>query len=679
MSGRLPLAVGVFTASAAAAVLLAWMAGLSDAPRLVTGWRVMVPSSAVSFLCAGIGLALAAGLGPGDARAVRSAIRVLAALTLVLPVATLIGYGGGVRFGVEEWFGAAVSGPFSSPYAGRMSPMTALSFVLLGVALASLTWPGRWAFGMVRVCGGTALAVSWFAVLAISFDEARISDQPQFPGMAALTIVLFAITSYGVLAASHEVVTRIRDSGADPALHGGLVVSAFALPLVLGPATQLLSRWIAPELTTAIAAVSLAFALTLVVWRGLARMQELQYQRRAALADLEDRVTARTGELANANQQLRESEARLREASQHKDEFLAMLSHELRNPLAPIRTGVELLKDTHTPAMVRAEVYRVVERQMAHLVRLIDDLLDVSRISAGKLAIDVHRIDFREVVGHAVDALRPLAQQSRHEMRVVLPTRPVEVDGDPVRLAQVVSNLIQNACKYTPPGGTVSVVLEEGEAGAELRVRDNGVGIPADFLPRIFDRFTQIATGNNRSRGGLGLGLTLVQGIVTLHGGSVEARSDGPQQGSEFVVRLPHSSRRPAAAEVQPADDRPAAASPPSRRVLVVDDNADNTAALSMLLRQLGHDVEVADDGEMALARAEYFRPDVILLDIGIPKMDGYAVCRELRQQEWGRKIRVIAQTGFGDEQDRRRSAEAGFDGHLVKPIDPARLGAVLV
>ena len=216
---------------------------------------------------------------------------------------------------------------------------------------------------------------------------------------------------------------------------------------MLGPATELLSRWIAPELTTAIAAVSLAFALTLVVWRGLARMQELQYQRRAALADLEDRVTARTGELADANEQLRESEARLREASRHKDEFLAMLSHELRNPLAPIRTGVELLKDMHTSAMVRAEVYRVVERQMAHLVRLIDDLLDVSRISAGKLAIDVHRIDFREVVGHAVDALRPLAQQSRHEMRVFVPPRPVEVDGDPVRLAQVVSNLVQNACK----------------------------------------------------------------------------------------------------------------------------------------------------------------------------------------------------------------------------------------
>jgi signal transduction histidine kinase len=420
--------------------------------------------------------------------------------------------------------------------------------------------------------------------------------------------------------------------------------------------------------------------LTIVVWRGLARMQDLQHERRAALADLENRVAARTGELGEANAQLRASEARLREANHHKDEFLAMLSHELRNPLAPIRTGVELLKGSETSPMVRAEVHRVVERQMIHLVRLIDDLLDVSRISAGKLAVDVGRLDMREVVEHAIEAVRPAAQRARHDLRLTMPPHRVEVEGDATRLAQVAANLVHNACKFTPPGGELSVVLRETANWVELRVRDNGVGIPAEFLTRVFDRFAQRPSGPNGASGGLGLGLALVQGIVTLHGGSVEAHSEGPQRGSEFVVRLPTPSAGQVSSPVDSAaTDGPI--TPPvaeSRRVLVVDDNADNTTALAMLLRQLGHEVEVADDGEMALARARYFRPDVILLDIGIPKMNGYDVCRELRQHDWGRRIRVIAQTGFGDEQDRRRSAEAGFDGHLVKPIDPARLGAVL-
>jgi CheY-like chemotaxis protein len=263
---------------------------------------------------------------------------------------------------------------------------------------------------------------------------------------------------------------------------------------------------------------------------------------------------------------------------------------------------------------------------------------------------------------------------------VILPPRAMRVEGDSTRLTQVVSNLIQNACKYTPRGGRLSVEVRDAADCVELRVRDNGVGIPSEFLPRVFEKFEQLEPVTEESQGGLGLGLALVRGIVTLHGGSVEAASEGPRQGSEFTVRLPH----PAVSGIgMPAEEADATATPdqaitPSRRVLVVDDNADNTTALALLLRQLGHEVEVAGDGETALVRAGSFRPDVILLDIGIPKLNGYDVCRQLRQYDWGRGIRVIAQTGFGEEQDRRRSAEAGFDGHLVKPIDPARLFAVL-
>jgi signal transduction histidine kinase/CheY-like chemotaxis protein len=679
MSGRLPLAVGLFACGAAGAVLLAWTVGLSDAPRLVSGWRVMVPSTAFGFLCLGVGLIGAASIRADDRVPARVAVRGLAALMLMLPGATLVEYATNTRWGVEHWLGAPIPGTRGSDYAGRMSAMTSLTFVLLAIALASLTWRGRLAFRAVRVAGGTALAVSWFAVLAISFDEIRISNQPRFPGMAALTIVLFALCSYGVLAASNDVVTRVREAGTDVALHGGLVVSAFALPLVLGPLAGTM-EWVPRELSTALSACGLAAALTLVIWRGLARMQDLQQQRTALLAELEERVAARTSELAETNAHLRDSEEQLLDANRHKDEFLAMLSHELRNPLAPIRTGVELLKGSDTTPAIRAEVHRVVERQMTHLVRLIDDLLDVSRINAGKLALQVERLDLRDIVEHAVESTRHIVDRAQHELRVVLPARPAEVDGDPTRLAQVAANLIQNACKYTPRHGQVAVEVREGTECIELRVRDNGAGIPAEFLPRVFEKFEQLAPVTEDSQGGLGLGLALVRGIVALHGGSVEALSDGLRKGSEFIVRLPRAAPRAADAAGDAADafEPTSSAAVVPRRVLVVDDNADNATALAMLLRQLGHHVEVAGDGELALVRASQFRPDVILLDIAIPKVNGYEVCRQLRQHDWGRGIRVIAQTGFGEEQDRRRSAEAGFDGHLVKPIDPARLGAVL-
>jgi two-component system CheB/CheR fusion protein len=678
MSGRLPLAVGVATAGVAGIVLLAWSAGHTDVPRLVMGWRVMVPSTAFGFLCAGLGLVIASTL-PSDRRWARLAVRSLAMAMLVLPLATLLEYATASRWGVELWLGIPIPDRSVNPYAGTMSAMTATTFVLLAIALGALTWTDRWALTLVQIGGGSALAVSWFVVLTLSFDQARITDQPRFPGMAALTVVLFALSSYGVLAASREAVARVRDAGADAAMHGGLVASAFALPLILGPLTSLSMRWVAVDLSTALATVTLALALTVVVWRGLARMQNLQQERRVALADLEHRVAARTGELARINAQLRESEERLRAANRHKDEFLAMLSHELRNPLAPIRTGVELLKSEDTTPAMRADVHRVVERQMTHLVRLIDDLLDVSRITAGKLTLRLEAIDLRDVVEQAVETTRPIVDRARHELRAVLPSSPALVQGDRIRLAQVVANLIENACKYTPRGGQLAVEIADASAPfVELRMRDNGIGIPDSFLPRVFDKFEQAAPMSQQSQGGLGIGLALVRGIVSLHGGTVEAASEGLQRGSEFVVRLPRPAADAAVAAVASEPEPAAAPVAVARRVLVVDDNVDNTAALAMLLRQLGHDVRVAGDGETALERAREFRPEVILLDIGIPKMNGYDVCRELRRLEWGRRIRVIAQTGFGDEEDLRRSAEAGFDGHLVKPIDPVRLGAVL-
>jgi CheY-like chemotaxis protein/nitrogen-specific signal transduction histidine kinase len=394
-------------------------------------------------------------------------------------------------------------------------------------------------------------------------------------------------------------------------------------------------------------------------------------------AELESRVADRTRELAEANAQLRRSEERLLEADRRKDNFLATLAHELRNPLAPIRTSVQLLKQEHLAADVRARAYQVIDRQVDHTVRLIDDLLDVSRIAADKLELRQARVDLVQVVREAAETTAGAIERAAQRLELRLPAEPVYVTGDATRLTQVVANLVQNAGKYTPHGGHIaaSVAVEDGSAA--VRVRDNGVGIAPSFLPRLFERFSQGETPPDRSEGGLGLGLAVVHGIVTLHGGgSVEACSDGVGCGSEFIVRLPlavragSGVRRPAAGDAE----RP----PSPRRVLVADDNADNTTALAMLLRQQGHEVETATDGEGAYDAAQRFRPDVVFLDLGMPKVSGYDVCRRIRQQPWGRAMRVIAQTGFGQAHDRQKTEEAGFDDHLVKPVEPAELEAAL-
>jgi signal transduction histidine kinase len=467
------------------------------------------------------------------------------------------------------------------------------------------------------------------------------------------------------------VVSRLRAADADVVIPRWLLAAAFMLPLAIGRGRELLDQWIDPGLSSAMMATVLALGITVGVWTVASRMRSLQRQRGAALAELEGRVAERTRDLAMANEQLRQGDERLRDADRRKDEFLATLAHELRNPLAPLRTGVHLLKGPSTSDAVRAQAHSVIDRQMDHLVRLIDDLLDMSRITADKLTLRREPLDLIDVVRHAVETTREAVERGRHSLELNLASEPVRVVGDSTRLTQVVSNLLQNACKYTPTGG--HIILSAGVSGdqAEIRVRDNGIGIPAAFLPRVFEKFSQVTSAMDRSEGGLGLGLALVRGLVALHGGEVAVQSDGVDRGSEFVVRLPlavepHEVGAPA----------PVVATGPGvqRRVLVADDNADNTATLATFLRERGHDVETALDGETAFQAAERFRPDVVLLDIGMPKSNGYDVCRKIRQQSWGRNMKVIAQTGWGQAGDRLRSKEAGFDGHLVKPIDPAHL-----
>ena len=373
----------------------------------------------------------------------------------------------------------------------------------------------------------------------------------------------------------------------------------------------------------------------------------------------------------------KKAELALREADRRKDEFLATLSHELRNPLAPIGTAVGILPAVRSDSDRFAELTAIMERQLARLVRLIDDLLDVSRISRGQLKLRKEPVEIHALIREVVE-MRRWPGADGHDLELVLPEEPIRLAADAVRLGQVFTNLLSNASKYTPAGGNIRVSVERRNGFAEISVADNGVGIPAAKLDGIFEMFAQLDPQHERSHGGLGIGLSLARQFTELHGGAIEARSGGVGCGSEFVVRLPASppSEVPAGTEA-PEDARPAEAVS-ARRILVVDDNVDAATTLAALLDMQGHRVEVVHDGAAAVESAAALRPDVILLDIGLPVMDGYAVCRAIRSTPSGKKIFIAAVTGWGHESDRRKSAAAGFDAHLVKPVDARSLTEVI-
>jgi PAS domain S-box-containing protein len=368
----------------------------------------------------------------------------------------------------------------------------------------------------------------------------------------------------------------------------------------------------------------------------------------------------------------RELEQALKDADRRKNEFLAMLAHELRNPLAPIRHAVQVMRLTGGNGEVVATTSEMMERQLGQLVRLVDDLLDVSRISRGKIELRERRIEVASAVNHAVEAIRSQLQGMGHHLSVTLPPKPIYLNADPTRLAQVVGNLLNNACKFTDKGGRIWLTVERESGQAVIRVRDSGIGIAADQLPRIFEMFVQVDTSLERSVSGLGIGLTLVKCLVEMHGGTVEGHSGGIGQGSEFVVRLPIIVETPQPPR-EPTISEPA--TPTARRILVVDDNRDATDSLAMLLNLTGNQTHIAHDGLEAVEAAATFRPDVVLLDIGLPKLNGYEACRRIREEPWGKDMVLVALTGWGQEEDRQKSKEAGFDGHLVKPVD---LGALM-
>jgi PAS domain S-box-containing protein len=368
--------------------------------------------------------------------------------------------------------------------------------------------------------------------------------------------------------------------------------------------------------------------------------------------------------------------AALREADRHKDEFLAMLAHELRNPLAPIRNAVQALKIIGPPDPQTQKLRDMIDRQVTHMSRLVDDLLDVSRITRNKIELRKERLELMTAVVRAVETSRPMIDARKHRLTVSLPPDPAPVEGDLTRLSQVISNLLDNAAKYTEEGGNISLTSEKSGSRVVIRVKDDGMGIPSHILPHVFDLFTQADRSLDRSQGGLGIGLTLVRRLVELHGGSVEAHSAGPGKGSEFVIYLPLATVVESKGEMP----EPAAAVRSERccRILVVDDNMDSAESMATLLRLDGHEVRVVYDGLAAVESALAFRPQVVLLDIGLPGLDGYEVARRLRLSNETKDIFLIALTGYGRTEDRVRALTSGFNYHITKPVDPRELDMII-
>jgi PAS domain S-box-containing protein len=377
---------------------------------------------------------------------------------------------------------------------------------------------------------------------------------------------------------------------------------------------------------------------------------------------------ARRAAIAIENAQLY---AALRDADRRKDEFLATLAHELRNPLAPIRTSVEVLRRLAPVEPQLQQVREMIDRQVRNMVRLVDDLLEVSRITRGMVDLQWEAVDLAKVTQDAIETSGPAIEAGRHEVTFALPPEPVIVRGDLIRLTQVVANLLNNAAKYTPLGGHIWLTVERQDSEGVIRVRDNGAGIPAEMLTKVFELFTQVNSSLKRAQGGLGIGLALVKRLVEMHGGRVEAHSEGEGKGSEFVVHLPLATAQDVPDERE--EKRPAATFTP-RRVLVVDDHVDAADSLSLLLSMSGHEVRTAYDGRTALEQAAQLKPDMIFLDLGMPGIDGYETARKVRELQGMEHVRLVALTGWGQDEDRRRTQEAGFDAHLVKPVNPTVL-----
>jgi signal transduction histidine kinase/ActR/RegA family two-component response regulator len=632
-------------------VVVGWVLDVPSLQSLHLPGPILKTNAAICLAC--VAIANLIGLST-KGRGWAIVANLVALVPLVVGALTLSQHVVGWNLHIDELFATEPAGALATMSPNRMGPPAALIYLLLGV---SLLLADRRSLRKREVSEALALLSAVIALLPLigfAYGFSQLYLVAQYTGIAFVTTVCLLLVSLSVPFGRPQqsglgaLVCRDDEVGV---LSRRFLLAGLVLPFGMGWALARLLGADAIDGPFALSAMALLLIVSLaaLIWRTGRT------------------VTASMDARAAAERALTESEKSLREADRQKSEFLATLSHELRNPLAPMRFAVELLQG---PPAVAEHARQTIERQVRHLTRLVDDLLDLTRISRNKLALAARPGALKSLVADAVDAVAGEAAQAGLRLAVALPSDPIWINVDPERFVQMIVNLLTNAVRYSNPGETVFVEATADASSVSIAVRDTGAGIAAEDLNRVFDRFVQI--GNSR-HAGLGLGLALVKTLAELHGGSVEAKSAGLGHGAEFIVRLPRASA-PAGAAPAPVARR---AGPPCR-ILVVDDNRDAAEMLAMYLRSDGHEVRVAADGHAALTEAAAFRPEVALLDIGMPGLSGYDVARTLRRDPETASTLLVAITGWGQDGDRRLAMAAGFDAHLTKPADPAAISVLL-
>ena len=645
--GVATLVVASYAVIGGAISLLGW---IIDAPRL-TDWDAdgisIQPNATIAAWSSGLGLLALVAVK----RRIAAALGVWVA---AIGGSALFQWLTGIRLGIDDlfmfdhaWGRVGVLEP------GRMGPPGATSWTLVGTAmiLAARAAPSRLRTA-VPVLALVTAAISALSLIGYLYGASLLYMVPTTTVIALQTSSFILAVSLGLMLCTPErdPVRMLSEDSPAGLFVRRIAPASLAVPVALGfirLRAEGAGYFDRPFGSAVHTLCEIALFLLLLWWTAKALRQQSRQRTRA--------------------------EDALRAAAQRKDEFLATLAHELRNPLAPIGNAAEIMarKGLTDPEVAWAR--DVIDRQVRLMARLLDDLLDVARISRDKLHLQVQRVDLESILRSAVEMSTPLIEASQHQVQLDLPPQRIMVEADPVRLGQVFGNLLNNACKYTEPNGQIAIAVAPGAGEAVVTIRDTGIGISRDQLSTIFDMFSQIEGSLHRSRSGLGIGLHLVKRLIEMHGGSIHADSDGAGKGSVFVVRLPLAGTAETAAAITPSSPREAAVSR-SRRVLVVDDNTDAAASLAMLLKMSGNEIQISHDGVDCVSVAEEFRPDVIFLDIGLPKLNGYEVCRHIREQPWGKDLMLIAVTGWGQEADRRQSRAAGFDHHLVKPVEHTAL-----
>lgn len=645
------VAAGVYAIAGGIVSLTGWALNLPRLTHWINDGIAMFPNAAICAVVGGLALVgLALGL---ESRAGIFVVRALAMCMALVGVLTLLEHIADVNLGIDTLIFNKPWGQRASTAPMRMGPPASASFTLLGWAIWLATSSSQWRrFGSALAL--LVMSITLLSLTGYSFGADQLFGIARLTGIAFQTSTILAALSVGLMTSipEHGFVAVLRRDDAGGAVLRRLTVAIIVVPLVLGWLRLVGQQAGFYDLAfgTAVRTVVEIILLFGLLWWTANGISKQSQGRRAA-------------------------EQAARQADRRKDEFLATLAHELRNPLAAIGNAMQLLRHAdHDPAVTR-QAQDTLQRQFSKMVRLVDDLLDIGRITRDKLELRKARTELKPVILQAIETTRALPEGAGHDLQVALPTEPIWLDADPVRLSQVFSNLLTNACKFSDAGGTVSITAARQGDVAVVTVKDSGIGIEPDKRESIFQMFEQVDQSLERTHSGLGIGLTLVKRLVELHGGSIAAHSEGLGRGSQFVVRLPLLVEQPSPTT---APCGACAAPSASKRILVTDDNRDAANSLAMLLKISGHQVDTAYDGAEAIRKAEANHPDVILLDLGMPGKNGYEVCRSIRQVPWGKDIRIVALTGWGQEQDRRKTRDAGFDHHLVKPVSPDALKEAL-